>query len=146
MIEIKDIAALTRIFYFERKTDLARYCKGARIFKSDFAAFVIACESGALPWHHRIHYQDYAPQHLQPTKEEQAALTTSGVGPLKGKAAKMVSKIHQLFEERRYLVGHIFFTPTLKQWHFFYFDQRDLSTERIIGNSVLNTSYKPLMA
>jgi hypothetical protein len=36
----------------------------------------------------------------------------------------------QMFEERRYLVGHMFYTPNLSEWHFFCFDQRDLEDER----------------
>lgn len=128
MSEPHDIDSLKQIFYFEKKSDLARYCKVASIFKSDFAALILACESRVTPWHHRIHHRDFIPEHLQPTKEEQAALTAAhGVGPLNGKAATMMRKVRQISKERRYLVGHIFFVPTLKNWHFFYFDQRDLS-------------------
>ena len=31
----------------------------------------------------------------------------------------------QLFEERRLLTGHIFYTSDLSDWNFFYFDNRD---------------------
>jgi len=41
-------------------------------------------------------------------------------------AQKTVRKIGQIFKDRRYLVGHIFYVPDLSEWHFFQFDQRDL--------------------
>jgi hypothetical protein len=41
-----------------------------------------------------------------------------------------VRKIGQIFKDRRYLVGHIFYIPDLSEWHFFQFDQRDLEHER----------------
>lgn len=117
---------LRHIFYCERKIELEKFCKNANISQSDFSALIVACESGVIPWHHQIHCLDFVPEHLKPTKEEHAAFSTvPGVGPLKDEAAKMMRKIRQTGKERRYLVGHIFFTPTLNNWHFFYFDQRD---------------------
>jgi hypothetical protein len=37
---------------------------------------------------------------------------------------------HAIFEERRMLSGHLFFTPDLAQWHLFYFDQRDFAERK----------------
>jgi len=80
-----------------------------------------------MPFMHKIHCRDYLPEHLEPSDEELNALFKSGLGPVTGDAAKTARKIFiQSPRERRYLVGHIFFTPSLEQWHFFYFDQRDL--------------------
>ena len=97
---------------------------------SDFATVVLTCKVGALPFHHKIHYTDTIPDHLVPDETWGAALGDSGVGPLKSPAQKVVNKIGSLFEQRRYLVGHVFFTPGLDQWHFIYFDQRDTESQR----------------
>jgi hypothetical protein len=35
-----------------------------------------------------------------------------------------------MFEERRWLVGHIFYNKDLTDWHLFYFDQRDQEDRR----------------
>ena len=52
------------------------------------------------------------------------------MGLLGGDARKFVRKMFQLFEERKYLVGHMFYTPDLNEWHFFCFDQRDIEGEK----------------
>ena len=59
--------------------------------------------------------------------DERAALADNGVGPLLGKARKCVTKLFQLARERRYSVGHLFYSADLSNWHFFQFDQRDLA-------------------
>ena len=79
-----------------------------------------------MPFRHRIHYGDYMPDHLVPSESEVKALGENGVGPLKGDALKMIRKVFQGFKDRRYLVGHIFYTSNLMEWHFFQFDQRDI--------------------
>src|SRR5262249_14535351 len=40
---------------------------------------------------------------------------------------KTANKISAIFDDRRLLSGHIFFTPDKSEWHFFYFDQRDFA-------------------
>src|SRR5262245_1510966 len=80
-----------------------------------------------MPFVHKSHARDYRPEHLEPSDEELNALFKSVPGPVTGEAAKTAQKLFiQSPRERRYLVGHIFFTPDLSKWHFFYFDQRDL--------------------
>jgi hypothetical protein len=37
-----------------------------------------------------------------------------------------MTKVTQMFIERRNLAGHMFFTGGLHEWHFFSFDQNDL--------------------
>jgi hypothetical protein len=116
-----------KIFQCDKKRKLEAHCKKITIYKSDFVDMIIACEMGIMPFLHRIHHADYVPAHLTPTEEEIAAARISKPGPLTGKAAKYINKIAQGFKERRYLVGHIFYTADLSRWHFFYFDQRDLN-------------------
>ena len=83
---------------------------------------------GLVPYVHEKHTRDYLPEHLEPSDEELNALFKSVPGEeLTGNAAKTARKLfYQSPKERRYLVGDIFYTPSLEQWHFFYSDQRDL--------------------
>jgi len=127
MSRFRDVEGLLKIFTFDRKADLERYCRDLVVYQSDFVAFVLACDAGRLPLRHKIHFRDYVPEHLEPSESQREALAANGVGPLKGEALKMVRKMFQLFEERRHLVGHMFFTPDLSEWHFLYFDQRDVT-------------------
>jgi hypothetical protein len=125
MFAPQDPESLLKIFSLEKKRDLEKHCKDITIHQVDFAALIWACEESKLPWQHQILSRSFAPKHLEPTNEDFLILLANGVGELKGKAAKVNKKTHQLFVDRRYLVGHIFHNQDFKNWHFFYFDQRD---------------------
>jgi hypothetical protein len=115
-----------KIFESDKKRELVKHCKNITIYKSDFVDMIIACEMGIMPFLHRIHHADYIPPHLTPTEEEIAGATASKPGFVTEEAAKFIKKVEQTFKQRRYLVGHMFYTADLSKWHFFYFDQRDL--------------------
>lgn len=117
-----------KIFEISKKSELVKHCKEITIHSSDFATTVFACDAGAMPWLHKISYRDFVPEHLKPTDKLGKALAGQGIGPLNDEARKEFVKIEQLFKDRRYLVGHIFYKHDLSQWHFFYFDQRDFDT------------------
>jgi hypothetical protein len=121
---------LLKIFEFEKKGDVKKYCGGLVISSKDFFALVLACEHSGIPFSHEITYRGKVPGHLVPSDSEIEALKNTPAGSLlSGDADKAVRKMSQMFEERRYLVGHMFFVPDLSRWHFFCFDQRDLETE-----------------
>lgn len=128
--EVQNTKAFLKMFTFAKKRELDKYCREVVIYSSVFVKFILACESGRLPFLHRIHYSDRVPEHLNPTDDDLAALAANGVGLLEPGAQKAVKKIGQMFKDRRYLVGHIFYVPNLSEWHFFQFDQRDLEHER----------------
>jgi hypothetical protein len=130
MSELQDLEGLWKMFTFEKKRDLEKYCRKVVIYGSDFAAFILTCETQRSPFFHKIHYRDHVPEHLNPTDADLAALAANPVGPLQPAAKKAVTKMRQIFRDRRYLVGHIFYVPDLSEWHFFQFDQRDLEDER----------------
>lgn len=124
-----NLESLMKIFSFETKKDLERYCRDLTISSEDFFHLLLACESSGEPFLHEISYRDKVPPHLVPSDSEIQALTNTPAGTfLSGDAAKAVGKRSQSFVERRYLVGHMFFRPDYTQWHFFCFDQRDLET------------------
>lgn len=124
------LEGVLKIFSFEKKGELEKYCRNIVISSEDFFALVLACEHSGNPFSHEISYRDKVPQHLNPSDSEIQALENTPAGSLlTGDAEKAVRKMSQMFEERRYLVGHMFFTPDLSKWHFFCFDQRDLETK-----------------
>lgn len=115
------------IFSFTKKRDLERYCRDVAVSAGDFFKLVLSCETSGKPFLHEISYRDKVPSHLIPGDSEIEALKNTPAGMiLSGEAAKAASKMSQSFEERRYLVGHMFYTPDRSRWHFFCFDQRDL--------------------
>ena len=124
------LEGLLKLFQFDKKRKLVRYCRSTVISGSDFANLVLACDLCPGPFLHRIFYRDIVPEHLNLSDANLKALAENGVGPLGPEAAKAVRKMGQIFEERRYLVGHMFYTPDLSRWHFFCFDQRDLEERR----------------
>ncbi|MDO8580041.1 MAG: hypothetical protein Q7S13_01005 [Candidatus Omnitrophota bacterium] len=127
MEEVKeqDIVNIMSLFDIPKKKELIKFAKEIIIQKGAFASVIFAAEDQLLPYLHQISYRDYVPQHLKPTDAEREALSRNGVGEIKGDALKFVSKVSQIFEDRKYLVGHLFYSPDLSKWHFFYFSQRD---------------------
>ncbi|HXP80906.1 MAG TPA: hypothetical protein VN976_13455 [Verrucomicrobiae bacterium] len=125
-----NLEGLLKLFEFDKKRELERYCRSTVISKSDFANLVLACEMSGVPFLHQISYRDIVPEHLHLSDIDHKALADNGVGPLGPEAAKAVRKMAQIFEERRYLVGHMFHNPDRSRWHFFCFDQRDLEERR----------------
>ena len=121
---------LLDLFTFEKKSDLTRHCRTVTIAKSDLASLIFATMSGRLPWEHRAHHRQFVPDHLDLTEDDRAAMATNGVGPLGPTAKKAANKIGAIFDERRLLSGHIFFNSDFSDWHFFYFDQRDMARRK----------------
>jgi hypothetical protein len=125
-----DLESLMKMFSFEKKADLVRYCRDLTIRSEDFFTLLLGCEASGEPFIHEISYRDKVPLHLVPKDSEIEALKSTPAGTLlSGYAAKAVSKMAHAFDERRYLVGHLFFKPDYSQWHFFCFDQRDIAAE-----------------
>jgi hypothetical protein len=110
-----------------KKQDVKRLCRTAVIRQSDFADLVMACKTGRMHWNHRAYHRNFTPPHLHPSKDDLAALAGNGVGRFLPPAQKAANKIFAIFEERRMLSGHMFYSDDLSDWSFFYFDQRDLA-------------------
>jgi hypothetical protein len=125
-IEEERLKSFVKIFEISSKKDLLRYCKNLTIHSDDFVNIILAAEAGVIGYRHRIHYRDIVPKHLHPKPEEIQGQPLAEGSELQGKPLKFFNKVRQIFRDRRYLVGHMFYSPNLKYWHFFYFDQRDL--------------------
>ena len=126
MLPEHDFGNLVKILQITKKNDLVKYCKSLVIHGDDFANLITICEAFRIGLAHKIYTRQFVPPHLHPTKEEAKALDTSEDPKLHGKGLKFIRNINQMFYERRFVVGHLFFTRELKYWHFFYFDQKDI--------------------
>lgn len=130
MLEGSNVEGLISLFNIEAKTDLVKYCRSLVVRRRDFVALIAGARAGALePYKYDCHFDQKVGAHLHPSKEELAVLNQNGVGLLKGKAKKAVSKTFQLIDERRCLAAHLFYTPCYTYWYLFYFDQRDVAAE-----------------
>lgn len=118
---------LLTIFEFDKKRKLEQYCRDIAVSAKDFSDLIICGEATGMPFFHQIHHRDIFPKHLELSDANLQALSNNPVGPLNPEARKTVRKVFQIFKDRRYLVGHIFYTADLSKWHFFCFDQRDLA-------------------
>ena len=122
---------LVQLFDFTKKSDLERYARNLVIRGDDFAMLILKCEIEGVPFKHAISCKDIVPKHLDPSDDEIAALKNTPAGQYLARAAlKAVTKMGQMFEERRYLVGHMFIGADESRWHFFCFDQRDTDQDR----------------
>jgi hypothetical protein len=127
---LHNIDGLVKIFRLTSKKELIQHCKSLVVYKYDLASIIIAAEQGKSDFMHKIYQRDFVPEHLNPSQNELDSLSKRIPGsPLTGDARKLFRKLSQTFEDRRFLVGHLFFDTDLSHWHFFYFDQRD-STAR----------------
>lgn len=113
---------LHKMLEIEKKSELGKYCKKLIITQDDLIKLIM--NSYKIGYAHQIKYIDFVPRHLKPTDKEKEALSSAKAGEtLEGAAKKLVSKISQLFKERRLLSAHAFYNK--KKWHLFYFDQDD---------------------
>ena len=121
--------SVLRIFNFTKKRDLEKYCKNETISSDDLFNVIMACDGGKFPWRRKTRYRDFVPEHLVPRKEDRERMTEEDLN-VSSPVPKYLRKIMSIFDERRYLVGHLFYTPDQGNWHMLYFDQRDTSPRR----------------
>jgi hypothetical protein len=57
MYEPINLAGLLKIFTFNKKRELEKYCREAVVYSPDFVKFIRACDAGRMPFQHRIHPQ-----------------------------------------------------------------------------------------
>lgn len=122
----ESLEGLFGLFNLSKKRDVERYCQDLVVTSEDFANVLLAGRVVGLgPYLYASHFSETTPEHLNPKEHELAALGTNGVGQLKGAALKAMRKVNQIFRERCLLAMHLFYVPSQKFWHVFYFDQRD---------------------
>jgi hypothetical protein len=124
------IEQLLKILLSSKKQELRALCREAVITKAAFANFILGSMSGATPWDHRAHHREFVPPHLNITKEDRTEIVSSASDKTESRVPKFLRKISAIFDERRLLSGHLFFTADLSNWHLLYFDQRDISRNR----------------
>lgn len=125
----QSLEQMVSLFNAEKLSKAKSIAKRITITKPSFVGLILAAKTGDLeemPYLHEMSVFERVPEHLVPTEEEHGALRKNGVGKLQGKAQKFATKMFQLQEERKWIVGHLFFTPSAEHWHLFYFDIKDM--------------------
>jgi hypothetical protein len=126
---IAGLGRLLELFNIADKKSAKKHCRDLVITSKDLYHIIIAGRTGILePYRYACHFANIVPPHLPPSAKDHEALQTNGVGPLSPRAAKAMSKVMQIFKERRVFAAHLFFTPSHDFWHLLYFDQRDTDT------------------
>jgi len=120
-LEVPIAAHLQQLFIITDKQELDKFSRTIEFTREEFA--VLVWNSLSIGYAHAIKYEDFQPKHLQPTERDIAGLN----GPNRDRQ-RFIRKMAQIFEERRYLVAHIFYNS--QRWHLFYFDQRDTESDR----------------
>jgi len=119
---------LLQLFNIEAKKDVQKYCRDLVIRSEDLTNIVLAGRvEGLQPYKYACHFAQISPEHLNPTERDLAALAANGVGQMSRAARKTATKMFQIFQDRRLFSAHLFYAPSMKYWHLFYFDQRDVT-------------------
>lgn len=111
---------LATLFSCETNAALRKACDEVLLAPGELSAAVWACKSGRVGISHEMFWNDTVPRHLWPTEKDQAQLDAAKPG----EPVKLATKAFQMFKERRYRVGHLFWIP-FGPWHMIHFDQRD---------------------
>ena len=110
------LPSLLELFNFRSKNEVTRHCAGLVVHRQDLVALILSAQHGALaPYRYANHFADTVPRHLLPSEAEHTAIQQNGLGEFKTRGArKFVSKMFQLFRERRVLAAHLFYTPNYR--------------------------------
>ena len=87
-----------------------------------------------FPYLHQIHCREHQPEHLHLTDKDLKGIANNGVGKLEGDAIKAMSKVNQMFKERKWTVGHMFYTQTLNSGIFSILISKIWQLKITIGN------------
>ena len=121
----RNLKGFVDIFNCRKKRELERIARSTTLYGNDLFGLILSAGSPKFPYLHNIHAQEFVPADVAPTKRDLDIMSSAKVGRMTPDVAKAFGKIDQVFVQRRQLVGHMFYTPDLFTWHFFYFDQRD---------------------
>lgn len=120
------IEKLVTLFNLGDKRSVEKYCRDIVISSADLCHIILAGRANGIdPYLYACHFAESTPDHLLPTSRDLAAMSSNGVGALSRGARKAVAKTFQIFKDRRLFAAHLFYSPSEKYWHLFYFDQRD---------------------
>ena len=128
------------------KQKLAKACKNTEVLSSDFAAFILMCNSGDYHLEHTIRYHDFVPEHLETTDEDFNITLQSKEIISSPKGQKSLNRLFKSHGERKIRIGHLFYErPSNKravEWHFIFFDMDELkeNDNHWVGGSHIHIS------
>ncbi|MCL4669756.1 hypothetical protein [Burkholderia pseudomallei] len=127
MNETGIIDDILKIVTATKMSELNKLCRRTVITERAFGEFIRVCDAHVLPWLHVMSWRDFLPEKLQFTSEDSSNMPYLDIGPPRRGQAKAMRKWYQFLDDRRFLVGHMFYSPFHHNWQFFYFDNRDLN-------------------
>lgn len=110
------------LFSKNKKSDLVKYCRDITITKHEFAETVMFSE--LIGYYHNIRTIEYIPDHLKINKKEDFFNKSRNKKSLTEEDQKFFKKISSIFQQRRYIISHLFISKD--KWHIFYFDFHDI--------------------
>jgi hypothetical protein len=128
--DTSELDLFLKLLTLRTKSEVQAFAKATTFTQRGFADLILATEGGAFPWVHLMHVDDRVPEHLHLTEADKTAMKNAKAGTHTKGTKKATNKILQFFDERRYLVGHLFGNDDLTDWHLFFFDQRDRDDHR----------------
>lgn len=130
------------------KSELEKLCKTARLPKSNFADFIVACKAGVTHLNHTMHFIDYVPAELQHQESDWEILNADSKIQSSKQGQKALKRLFKSHGERQYRVGHMFISKELshpiREWHFVFFEIDELydkGSHWVKGSHVHITNY-----
>jgi len=111
--------------------DVKKLAKSLILSKDGFYKLIMIAKMeqfDKFEYAHQSFHREHQPEHLALTAKDLKGIAENSVGEIQGDAIKAFSKINQMYKERKSVVGHMFYTPDFKYWHFFYFDLEDTAS------------------
>ncbi len=117
---------LKKIFEFKKKREVRGYLRSIKITQNDFVALINNSEQ--IGYSHRLIKREFVPENLELNADDLGAIKASKMGPLSHKTQKAVSKIGEIFQQRK--VNHCHLYERGDEWHAFLFTYEDIRGDR----------------
>ena len=119
-----------RIFDILDGEELQEHCASLTVRRCDLANLILAAERETIPLRYVPIFHEYHPIDLDLSIR---ALHDLAIDSVAGRGEPIAQAAHRLVDALRQhhvLLGHIFWPPSHRgEWHFLYFDQRDVSAK-----------------
>src|ERR1700731_5320633 len=130
MFEGAEADGLVHLMNMVSKRELEKYCRTFILKSDDFALSILVAQQGGFAPYKYASFREWVPDHLELSDNNLGAISLNGVGPMGEDAQKTMTKISQIFRQRRQLAAHLLYTEDFRFWFLFYFDQRDRETQK----------------
>ena len=117
---------LVQLLAIETKTELGRYVNNLSIDDGELMRLILY--SDQIGYAHLRAHKEFQPEDAQLTREDIDIFRVDGAEKRETHLPKVMRKIRNLFDVRKHLSAHLFFSDA--KWHLFYFSFRDVECEQ----------------